>query len=104
VAIAYLLAMTVTMTVCRKCKNHDCLTDILRTHADVSLQLVKCQKICHGPVVGLPIDGRMEWFERVDGVKEIAALVRMTHRGKTDAIPKPLKKRRVKKRSGRAPR
>jgi hypothetical protein len=96
--------MTLTVTVCRKCKNHGCLTEILQTHAHVSLELVKCQKICHGPVVGLPIAGRMEWFERVDGLKELAALVRLTNKAKTDTIPKPLRKRRVKKHSGRAPR
>jgi hypothetical protein len=96
--------MTLTVTVCRKCKNHDCLTEILRTRADVSLQLVKCQKICHGPVVGLPIDGTMEWFQRVAGLKEIAALVRLANKRTCDTIPKPLKKRRVKKYSGRAPR
>jgi hypothetical protein len=96
--------MPPTVAVCRKCKNHECLTEILESHADVSLRLVKCQKICHGPVVGLPVDGRMEWFERVDGVKEVAALVRITRNGHHDSIPKPLKKRRVKKYSGRPPR
>jgi hypothetical protein len=93
-----------TVTVCRKCKNHDCLTDILHERTDVSVQLVKCQKICHGPVVGLPIAGKMEWFERVNGLQEVAALVRLTHKGNADAVPKPLKRRRVKKRSGRPPR
>jgi hypothetical protein len=46
----------------------------------------------------------MEWFERVDGLKELAALVRLTNKGKSDTVPKPLRKRRVKKHSGRAPR
>ena len=96
--------MTLTVTVCRKCKNHDCLTEILETRAHAPLRLVKCQKICHGPVVGFPIAGRMEWFERVEGLKEVAALVRLTKKRTWDTIPKPLKKRRVKKHSGRAPR
>ena len=26
---------------------------------------VKCQKICKGPVVGLEIDGRIEWFSKL---------------------------------------
>ena len=47
--------MPLTVNVCRKCKNHDCIVDILRTRTDVSVELVRCQKICHGPVVGLPI-------------------------------------------------
>ena len=99
-----LIRMTLTVTVCRKCRNHACLTEILQTRADTSVKLVKCQKICHGPVVGLPIAGTMEWFERVEGLKEIAALVRLTSKPKNDTIPKPLRKRRVKKHSGRAPR
>ena len=102
--IAYAPAMAINVAVCRKCKNHTCLSEILEAHTDVSLHLVKCQKICHGPVVGLPIVGRMEWFERVDGLKELAALVRVTKNGHGDAIPKPLKKRRVKKYAGRPPR
>ena len=88
--------MALTVAVCRKCKNHKCITEILESHTDVSLRLVRCQKICHGPVIGLPIAGRMEWFERVDGLKELAALVRATRNDHGDAIPKALKKRRVK--------
>jgi hypothetical protein len=65
---------------------------------------VKCQKICHGPVVGLPIAGTMEWFERVDRPKAVEALVRLTNKRTRDSIPKPLRKRHVKKHSGRAPR
>ena len=96
--------MAPTVAVCRKCKNHRCLVEILEAHADVSLQLVRCQKICHGPVVGLPIAGRMEWFERVDGIKELAALVRATRKKHRDEIPKPLRRRRVKRFAGRPPR
>ena len=101
---AYARRMARTVVVCRKCKNHACLTDLLETHTDVSVRLVKCQKICHGPVVGLPVVGRMEWFERVNGLKQIAALLLLTKKGHVDAIPKALKKRRVKSYAGRAPR
>ena len=96
--------MAFTVSVCRKCKNADCLVEVLEAHTSASLELVRCQKICHGPVVGLPVAGRMEWFERVDGVKELAALVRTTKKGHHDQVPKPLRKRRVKRYSGRAPR
>jgi hypothetical protein len=96
--------MALTVNVCRKCKNHDCMVDILRTRTDVSIQLVKCQKICHGPVVGFPIAGKMEWFEKVERLREVAALVRIACKRNQDSIPKPLRKRRVKKHSGRAPR
>jgi hypothetical protein len=67
-----------SVVVCRKCKNHECLIDVLEAHSDVSIRRVKCQKICHGPVVGLPVGGRMEWFERVRTLKELAALARLT--------------------------
>jgi hypothetical protein len=90
--------------VCRKCKDHQCLVGVLEAHADLSLQLVKCQKICHGPVVGTVVDGRFEWFERVSSVKELAGLLRLTRKKAPSAIPKPLRKRRVKRHAGRPPR
>jgi hypothetical protein len=95
--------VALTIAVCRKCKHHKCLTEVLEQH-DVSLQLVKCQKICRGPVVGLPIAGRMEWFERVDGLKALAALVRLSRTKHRDEIPKSLRKRRVRAHAGRLPR
>ena len=96
--------MALTVNVCRKCKNHDCIVDILRRRTDVSVELVRCQKICHGPVVGLPVAGKMEWFEKVERLREVAALVLVTSKRGNGSIPKPLRKRRLKKRSGRAPR
>jgi hypothetical protein len=97
--------MAITVFVCRKCKHHDCLVEVLEAHSSATLDLVRCQKICHGPVVGLPIAGRMEWFERVDGIKELAALVRATKKkANRDRVPKPLRKRRVKRLAGHAPR
>jgi hypothetical protein len=91
----------VTVAVCRKCRDHACLAGILSDREGVEVELVRCQKICHGPVAGLVVDGRMEWFEHVDGVKQIAALVRMTRREPNDRIPKPLRRRRVRKRAGK---
>jgi hypothetical protein len=96
-------AMSETVVVCRKCKNHECLVQVLEDHADISLRMVRCQKICHGPVVGLPVAGRMEWFERVESLKEIAGLIRVAKKSRS-SIPKSLKKRRVKRRAGRKPR
>jgi hypothetical protein len=93
-----------TVVVCRKCKNQDCLVDVLGAHADVSIQKVRCQKICAGPVVGLQVGGQMEWFERIRSLKEIAALVQLTKRKHSSGIPKPLRKRRVKRFAGREPR
>jgi len=99
-----IVLMARAIAVCRKCKNHDCLIDVLEAHGDVSIRRVKCQKICHGPVVGLPVGGRMEWFEKVSSLKELAALVRLTKKSHAEAIPKALRKRRVKSYAGRQPR
>ena len=93
-----------TLLVCRKCKNHDCLIDVLEAHGDPLIKRVKCQKICHGPVVGLRVGGQMEWFERVQTLKELAALVRLTKKAHPASIPKPLRKRRVKGYAGKQPR
>jgi hypothetical protein len=48
----------VTVAVCRKCKEHACLARILSDRSGVEVELVRCQKICHGPVAGLAVDGR----------------------------------------------
>ena len=96
--------MAGTLLVCRKCKNHDCLIDVLGAHGGSSIRQVKCQKICHGPVVGLRVGGQMEWFERVQTLKEIAAIARLAKKANPTSIPKPLRKRRVKGHAGRQPR
>jgi hypothetical protein len=91
--------------VCRKCKRHECLTGLLERRDEFDVELVRCQKICHGPVAGVAVGGSLEWFERVDDVRSIAALVRLARRsGRSEKIPKPLRRHRVKKVSGRAPR
>lgn len=90
--------------VCRKCKNHACITELLRARSDTDVELVRCQKICHGPVVGTAIDGRFEWFERVDDVRSVAALLRLAHKSRPSKVPKPLRKHRVKSYRGRPPR
>ncbi|MFP5369536.1 MAG: hypothetical protein ACLGI3_02150 [Actinomycetes bacterium] len=60
---------------------------------------VRCQKICSGPVAGVEVAGRLEWFERLRGPKSRGALVRLLATG--GPLPKRLRKRRVRKRSGR---
>jgi hypothetical protein len=91
----------VTVAVCRKCTQHACLERVLSDRDGVAVELVKCQKICHGPVAGVMVDGRMEWFEKVDRVKPIAALVHMSTRRSVDKIPKALRSRRVRRRAGK---
>ena len=90
------------MYVCRKCKRGDCLNEFLE-HAQVKTKAVGCQKLCGGAVVGLEVDGRMEWFEKVDRAKAMVGLVRVAT-GRKRRIPKALEKRREPKRSGRSPR
>ena len=89
-----------TIVVCRKCKQAECVIEVL-DRTDVPVDIVRCQKICHGPVVGLVVDDRMEWFERVRGVKSLAALLLVARKHHPTKVPKPLRKLRVAKHSGR---
>jgi hypothetical protein len=93
---------TKKLYVCKKCKNSDCLMKVLNK-SDSRLVPVGCQKICAGPVVGVKVTGQMEWFSRVNSLKEIAGL-RMLADRRTKRPARPLEKRRLAKRSGRAPR
>jgi hypothetical protein len=88
--------------VCKKCKNADCLLRVLKK-SDSKLVPVGCQKICAGPVVGLKVDGRMEWFRRVDTPKALAGMRMLAERRTKRPVP-AVEKRRLSKRSGRAPR
>lgn len=90
--------------VCRKCKGSNKLLHYLRRETTATVTTVRCQKVCESPVAGLRVFGRMEWFERADGPKAIKALVQLASGAAPDKLPKPLKKRRSKKRSGRPPR
>ncbi|HEX3795883.1 MAG TPA: hypothetical protein VHV57_15425 [Acidimicrobiales bacterium] len=88
--------------ICTKCKQAKCLAQIFE-HSQTKVSLVGCQKICAGPVAGVVVDGRMEWFSRIDTPKRIAGL-RMVARHRVRRTPKALERRRVVKRSGRKPR
>ena len=59
---------------------------------------VGCQKICDGPVVGLRIKGSWEWFKELSKGKVRSALLDTLETGK---MPKSLKRKRVKSRSGK---
>jgi hypothetical protein len=63
------------------------------------VRAVSCQKICSGPVAGVEVDGRIEWFERIRGPKSRRALLRLVRTG--GPVPGRLRKRRVRKRAGR---
>jgi hypothetical protein len=88
--------------VCKKCKRVDCLLGVLEK-SDAKVVLVGCQKICSGPVAGLQVSGRMEWFSRIDTPKRLAGL-RMLLEQRTKRPVKALERRRLTKRSGRSPR
>ena len=66
--------------------------------AAADVEPVRCQDVCTGPVAGLVVDGRLEWFRRVRGRKLRAAVVRAAVTGH---VPGRLRDLRVKKRSGR---
>jgi hypothetical protein len=72
------------------------LMALLEEIADI--EKVGCQKVCKGPLVGVTVDGRLEWFRRIDGDKPCRALVTLLARGK---LKRSLKKRRVEKLSGK---
>lgn len=81
---------------CRKAEGHRALRVAL---AQADVRMVSCQKICKGPVAGVAVDGRLEWFKRLRGPKSQRALVRLARGG--GPLPGRLRKRRVAKRSGR---
>lgn len=90
--------------VCRKCEHHEDVMHDLRRTTKARIMTVRCQKVCESPVAGLRFRGRMEWFERVDGPKALQGLAQLLSGDPPERLPKALKKRRSKKRSGRPPR
>ncbi|CAN5786671.1 hypothetical protein BH24ACT3_BH24ACT3_14440 [soil metagenome] len=63
---------------------------------------MRCQKICKGPVVGVRLDGRQEWFARVDKAKVRRRLRQTVAEGRP--LSGGLRDRRSRKRSGKPPR
>jgi hypothetical protein len=92
----------VTVLVCRKCKQHECIVQYLQKQTGAGVRIVRCQKVCDSPVAGLRVDGRWEWFGPLEKAKQLEALGRLVD-GET-SIPKPLKKCRSRDRSGCSPR
>jgi len=58
---------------------------------------VGCQKICAGPVVGLEVAGRLEWYCKIDRDKRRRRIVELLE---TEQVPKKLVRRWIPKRSG----
>ena len=87
---------------CARASDHDQLVRALCKVGTV--QAVRCQKVCHGSVVGAVLDGEIRWFERVDSPRVCVALKNAVKRGSQRDLPKGLKKRRVKRLTGHSPR
>jgi hypothetical protein len=90
----------VTVLVCRKCKGSDKVVDFLTTQTRANVKTVRCQKVCEGPVAGLSIRGRMEWFGKMKGPKALSAMAALAGVSTPKKIPKPLRKRLAHERSG----
>jgi hypothetical protein len=81
---------------CQKCKGFGKLNKLLN-NADVTVKPVRCQKVCKGPVVGLTVKGKVEWFLNMRGKKTRSALRSYLVDNDLD----PLWTYRSKKRSGK---
>lgn len=92
------------VVVCRKCKGSQGLISYLLEHTRADVRTVRCQKVCEEPVAGLRVAGRMEWFERLDGSKQRKAMAELIRQEPPAKLPKALRKRRSRARSGSLPR
>ena len=81
---------------CRKEAGLPKLTELLGD-AGVKWVPVECQKVCKGPVVGLKVDQKLEWFAPLRGKSARRALRAFLEAGDRES----LWKLRVKKRSGK---
>ena len=86
---------------CRKAKCHAELLSALRDVGKV--EEVDCQDICKGPVAGVEVGGRVEWFKRVRKHRHQAALADLARDGTTE-VPAVLRDRWVPKRGGKVKR
>ena len=86
---------------CRKAKCHPELLDVLRGVGAV--EEVGCQDICKGPVAGVQVGGRVEWFKRVRKHRHQSALADLARDGTTE-VPAVLRDRWVPKRGGKVKR
>jgi hypothetical protein len=86
---------------CARACAHNALLRSLCKVADV--RLVRCQKVCEGTVVATELNGKLQWFERVDSPKICVAMKKLVATGSKRHLG-PLKKRWLQDRAGRAPR
>src|SRR5688500_8003030 len=86
---------------CRKAKCHAELAASLRAAGKV--EDVGCQDICKGPVAGVEVGGRIEWFKRIRRHRHQEALVDLAADGALE-VPDVLRDRWVPKRGGKVKR
>ena len=81
---------------CRKrAGDTEALRELLE-EAGLQCETVRCQKLCKGAVVGLTVDGTLQWFGKLRGKEGRKALRRFLRKGDG-----PLWKLRDKKRAGK---
>ncbi|HJR26759.1 MAG TPA: hypothetical protein VJ804_14875 [Acidimicrobiales bacterium] len=83
---------------CRRDDGFDELVAALRRTGPV--REVDCQDLCDGPVAGVPVHGRVEWFEKIRRQRARDAVVALAT-GRVDEVPKILRSRWARKRSGK---
>lgn len=91
-----------TVFICRgsSCRHHKAYGEVRESLAEVAdLAEVRCQRICDGPVVGLAVNGTLDWFERMGSAKARRHMLELIA-GSGD-MRHSLEKRRVGKRSGK---
>jgi hypothetical protein len=87
----------------KDCRRHERHPDLLaELAAAAEVERVPCQDICKGPVAGVEVGGRIEWFKRLRKRRHRRALVDLARGGRE--VPEPLRERWVPKRGGRVPR
>ena len=88
----------------KDCRRDDGFKELVRAlEATGRVREVDCQDLCEGPVAGVVLDGEVEWFERVRKSRARDAVVALAT-GKVDEVPKILRPRWAKKRSGKVKR
>jgi hypothetical protein len=94
---------------CYLCVGKDCRRDVGHVELRAALgsigkvRRVKCQDLCEGPVAGVEVDGRVEWFEVIRKPRQREAVMALAV-GPSTKVPAELRDRWAKKRSGKVKR
>jgi hypothetical protein len=91
---------------CYVCTDKDCRRDdgyaelVTALRATGKVKEVDCQDLCEGPVAGVEVGGKIEWFEKLRKERFRTAVVALAT-GELDEVPRVLKARWAHKRSGK---